>query len=54
MIKRERKKTRERKINNIYMSNKQCYLKFWFVYAIAKSARDNQRQQHTDNKKFVF
>ena len=30
------------------MSDKQCYLKFWFVHAIAKSAQDNQKQQHNN------
>ena len=41
MIKKERKKAREKEINNIYISSKQSYLKFWSAHAIAKLARDN-------------
>ena len=40
MIKKERRKTKEEKINNIYISSKQYYLKFWSAHVIVKSVSD--------------
>ena len=40
-MKKEKKKTRNEKINSIYILNKQRYSKFSFVYIIAKLACNN-------------